>query len=443
MASSKVIGRILSLGFPLPGTQVDNYNFLSAPAFFDYDAIVVDPHALSSLIESMCAGETEATTYGDVPVRNAAATPTTGSLADILHQRRAEVVRLLENGGAIICFAHPAARHDGVIGADPFDDYYWLPDSLAAVCRAPVLVPGDGTQAHVVDYAHPLGAFLVGQLANVAYRAHFDVVTLPTARVFARSQGGAAIGVEPTAESGRLVLLPALRGVPAGDARYAMSDALQAGIRRALGATAAGREPAWLPLHPLPGLDERAAVLAEAEQASADAQTGLADASATYDELARYRALLWQEGSVGLNEVVLDALRYLGFDVYAQDPNAIEIHSGDAAALVEIEGSEYPIDLAPHYRLRQRIEQAIERRGIAPRGLIVVNGCRLSDPAGREREVSEALLLAAETMRYAIAPASGLYGAVASQLSGDHDAVTTYKQRLISEDGLLRTMSRA
>ena len=50
---AKVIGRILSLGFPLPGTHVDNYTFLSAPAFFDYDAIVVDP--LDELAEQIVA----------------------------------------------------------------------------------------------------------------------------------------------------------------------------------------------------------------------------------------------------------------------------------------------------------------------------------------------------------------------------------------------------
>ena len=65
----KVIGRILSLGFPLPGPQVDNYTFLSAPSFFDYDAIVVDPNALSLLIESVIDGSAEAATFADTPIR--------------------------------------------------------------------------------------------------------------------------------------------------------------------------------------------------------------------------------------------------------------------------------------------------------------------------------------------------------------------------------------
>jgi hypothetical protein len=437
MAAPKVIGRILSLGFPLPGPQVDNYNFLSAPSFFDYDAVVVDPHALSLLIDSVLAGTAEAATFAGVPVLNAPASPASASLGDVLLRRRDETARLLATGGAIICFAHPPATHAGIAGTDALDDYYWLPDEIAGACRPPALLAGEGTQAHVVDDQQALAAFVAGQLANIAYRAHFDERRLPGARVFARSQGGAAIGVELAAGGGRVVLLPALRDLPSGDARYAMSDALQAGIRRALGVMAAGREPAWLREHPLPGLDERAAALAAARDTLDSAQQQFDEAARAHDELARYRRLLWQEGAVGLNEVVVDALRLIGFDVYAQDPNALELRSGDTAVLVEIEASEHAVDLAPHYRLRQRIERAIEQRGSAPRGLLIVNGCRLAPPAERDGEVTDALRLAAETMRYAVAPTAGLFAAVAAQLDGRDDDVAAYRCRLINEDGVL------
>ena len=54
--------RILSLGFPMPGPQVDNHSFASAPVFFDYDAIVVNPLALSQFIEEVVSGSKEHTT---------------------------------------------------------------------------------------------------------------------------------------------------------------------------------------------------------------------------------------------------------------------------------------------------------------------------------------------------------------------------------------------
>jgi hypothetical protein len=231
--------------------------------------------------------------------------------------------------------------------------------------------------------------------------------------------------------------------VPEGDARYAMSDALQAGIRRALGVVAAGREPHWMHGYPLPGLDERAAALAAARDAKEQARAGLDAAERAYDALARYRCLLWQEGAVGLNEIVVEALRLIGFEVYATDPNAIELRTMETAVLVEIEGSEHPIDLAPHYRLRQRIEQAIERRGTAPRGLVIANGRRLTAPAERGDGISDPLRLAAETMRYAIAPTAGLFAAVSAQLSGDEAAVGAYRCRLLSTDGVVGDTAEA
>src|ERR1700674_3910823 len=117
VAPRKVMGRILSLGVPLPGPQVDNYTFLSAPSFFDYDAIVVDPHALSRLIEGVVDGSIASTTFADVPITNGPATPASASLAEALLRRADETRTLLERDGAVICFAHAATTHADVVGA--------------------------------------------------------------------------------------------------------------------------------------------------------------------------------------------------------------------------------------------------------------------------------------------------------------------------------------
>ena len=234
-----------------------------------------------------------------------------------------------------------------------------------------------------------------------------------------------------------MIYLPALKSMPAGDARYAASDALQAGIRRALNVTAEGRPPGWLGAHPLHGLAERAEAMEEARAALDYAQATLESAEAAHDELARFQRLLWQEGAVGLDDVVIQALRLIGFEVYATDRREMELRADGASVLFEIEASEHAIDLAPHHRLRQRIERAIERRGEAPRGVLFVNGQRLEAPAHRTAQVSDALRLAAETMRYCIAPTSALYEAVHAKLSGDEIAVAEFRRLLVATDGVL------
>jgi hypothetical protein len=429
---TKVIGRILSLGFPMPGIQVDNYTILSAPAFFDYDALVVDPRAARALIDEVAAGAAEARTFGNAVVRAKPMTPDEISLGSLMEQRREETRMLLDRDGVVVVFACAAAHHgQGAAGA-----YGWLPLPEGLALQPPLLVAGEGSQAHVVDWEHPLAGFVSGQLANVAYRAHFDVRRIEGARVFARSQGGAAIGVELPLPRGRLIFVPALKAAPAGDARYAASDALQAGIRHALGVLAQGRMPPWVAAMPLPGLAEREQGLQEARQAAERAREAVEAAEAAYEARARFQRLLWQEGAAGLDSVVFEALRLLGFEVYDREPAQLEARLGADRALIEIEAGEHPVDMAAHHRLRQRIERTIERRGQAPRGILFVNGQRLLPPAQR-RHVTDAVRVASETMRYCVAPTTGLYEAVVAKLNGDEESVAAYGQRLMAHDGLL------
>lgn len=425
----RVTGRILSLGFPLPGVRVDNYNFVSAPAFFDYDAIVVNPLALSELVEGVLAGSVEAATYTGAAVVADPRSAADVALADVLLRRRDETQRLLAHGGVVVCFAHPPVAHD-VPGAGRVGTYDWLGD-------APPLVAGEGSSAHIIDFQHPLAPFVLSQAANVAYRAHIDAPTSVRASVFAQSYGGAAIAAELPSAQGRVVMLPALRALPAGDGRYAMSEALQAGIRRLLGTTAEGREPYWLPSHAIPGLAERAHATADARAAAEAADASLRNAESHEDELAQYHRLLWQEGVVGLESVVIDALRLVDFQVYAQNADEVELRDGDASVLLEVGASIEAVDMAPHYRLRQRIEAAIQRRGMAPRGLIFVNGFRLQAPSERGQQAADSLRLAAEAMRYCVAPTTALFDAVVAQLRGDTDAVAAFRAALVATDGYI------
>ncbi len=55
--------RLLVIGFPLPNPQIDNYSFLSAPSFFDYDAVVVEPASISKVIEEVLTRTEEHRTF--------------------------------------------------------------------------------------------------------------------------------------------------------------------------------------------------------------------------------------------------------------------------------------------------------------------------------------------------------------------------------------------
>ena len=200
---------------------------------------------------------------------------------------------------------------------------------------------------------------------------------------------------------------------------------------------AAGPPPAWVSSYALPGLTEREAQRQEAERELAAADARRAEARAEAETLERYRRLLWQEGKHGLEPIVRDALRLLGFTVTDDLDRQAEAACGEQTLLLEVEGSSEVADMAPHYRLRRRLEEGLERTARPQRGLVVVNGYRLRPPEERPAQYTDALRVAAETMRYGLVTGSQLFHAVERALEKDDAAVAAFRERLLSTEGAL------
>lgn len=434
--------RILALGIPLPGPQIDNYTFASAPSFFDYDAMVVEPSALSHLIEQLVDSTAEHATHFDQPVANAATSPVAVGLADLLRRRQEETARFLARGGLVVCLAYPDVMHMRVVGFTGCDRYFWLPAPPGMQYREPHLLPAEGTEAFPTDLDHPFAPYIQAYRRNLAYRAHISEAVAGFSgfgKVFARSAGGAAVGVELLAGGGRVVFIPPLRRVRSGDERYAFSNLLQEGIRRTLGRAVEGPAPSWIEEYPLPGLSELQAERAEAERRLAEAQAELAQAESRLGDLEKYRRLLWQEGKYGLEEPVREAMALLGFSV-GQDPDVpADLRVEGQKAFLEVEGSESAVGMEPHYRLRRRLEEAIKDTGEAQRGVLVVNGHRRLSPAQRPPQYEDSLRVAAESMRYCLVSADQLFQAVRAAMAGDEETVRAFRNRLLTTDGVLHT----
>ena len=430
--------RVLVIGFPLPDPQIDNYNFLSAPSFFDYDALVVDTASVSRTIEEVVDQSQERLTYADRPVVNGPTSPLAVGLADALRRRQDETQRLLARGDLVVCFAYPDVPHPRVTGFPGCHRYYWLPAPAGLTYAPPHLMPGEGTEVLSAETDHPFAPYIDRFRANLLYRAYFSEGGLgPGARVFARCTGGAAVGVELAVGNGRVVFLPPIRSLGTGTDRYPIAERILDCTRHSLSMAAAGPPPAWASRYALPGLAEREARRQEAEGEIASAEARLDEARAEVESLERHRRLLWQEGKHGLEPVVRDALRLLGFKVTEDLDRPAEAIWGEETLLLEVEGSSEAVDMAPHYRLRRRLEEALERTARPQRRLIVVNGYRLRPPEERPAQYSDALRVAAETMRYGLVTGLQLFQAVEKALEKDEAAVEAFRERLLSAEGAL------
>ena len=435
--------RILSLGFPMPGPPVDNHTFAGAHAFFDYDALVVDPQALSHLIEEIAGGSDRHTTRAGDRIVNGPGGPGAVGLGDLLRDRRDEMARLFSRAGVVVCFAYPNVAHERVAGWPECDRYCWLPAPGPLRYAEPFLRRADGTQLHPEATTHPFTPFLTRFQSRLAYHAYFDDASLSHGQVLARSAGGAPIAIELPAGQGRIVFLPPPAHPLAGEERYEASSALQEAIRQMLRLASASAAPYWVHDYQLPGLADRLAAGAEASARLSEAQTALEASAEAIEELERYRRLLWQEGRYGLDDGVRAALALLGFHVYPQEldkPAQIALRDDrheTRVALLEVDASEEAAGMDGHYRLRQRLEEAIAQ-GKPALGVLIVNGYRRTPPAERPPQYDDALRAAAERLRYCLATTEQLYHAVRAALEGDDATVRAFRERLLATEGVLQ-----
>lgn len=404
--------RVLVIGFPLPNPRIDNYSFIQAPSFFDYDAVVVESAAVSRVIEDVLTRSEDHQTFAGDPVLNEPSGPFVTGLADHLQRRRDEAERLLAAGKLLIVFARPNTPHSHILGFPGYDRYSWLPAPAGVIYRPPQLNPADGRNVSLVDPTHPL-AEIIERFGNwFTYRATF-AESLPAfpeqGRVIMRSPGGAAVGVELRVGPGTIVLLPALEDVASGDPRFELATMLVNAVQRWYGGETEADAPPWAGEYTLPELATHEAALSDAESELRRAQERVNEARARVSGLANLRKLLWAEGEHNLAPAVRAALEQLGFSLelgqYAEN-----IAYADGRTLYyEVEGAREQVKEEPYIRLQRRLEKEMLSSGNLRKGLIVANGRRRTHPDRREEPFSRQLLIACENYRFALTQGPALF----------------------------------
>lgn len=432
--------RILVIGFPLPHVQIDNYTFIHAPSFFDYDAVVVEIASVSKVIEEVLTRSEDHRTFADEPVLNEPSGPFVTGLAEHLQRRRDETERLLAAGKMLVIFTRPNKPHSHILGLPGYDRYAWLPAPPGVFYRPPYLLPADGRGVSLVDRAHPI-AGLVDRFQNwFTYRAYFSE-RLPAfpehGQVLMRSPGGAAIGIELRVGPGRIVFIPALEDVPAGDYRFELATAMVEAVKRASTGETEADAPRWVHRYTLPGLDVLEAEVTAAEQALKEAEERLTKARAAAMDLAGLRRLLWAEGRYQLEPAVREALRLLGFAVDPDPDRPAVVYADARTFFFEVEGSRETVKEEVYIRLQRRIEKHMLERGDAPKGVVVVNGQRRSSPGRRTEPVSRALRIACENYRYALIHGPTLFEMVRAALAGGDEVKSRLREAIAAAAGEL------
>jgi hypothetical protein len=432
--------RILSLGHRLMHPNIDNHNIFNAPAILDYEAIVIDVAATAQAIHNAVSSQEAFQTHADVPVANGESIDGVTGIADTLRRRHDELTRALERGAAVIVFTDRPGQISGVAGYQGLDRYFFLPAPTGMAWDSITLRGGEGSTLAVTDPAHPTVDLMETYRRSLLYRAYFNDRApgfAGNARVIGRSEGGAPIAVEFSVLNGRVIFLPTPQESGVRWLIQSESDAIIVAFNELLQRSDEAA-PSWVVRTPLPGLEDLEREQGLRIAAASHAEDELAEARSNLRDHAVLRDVLWRTGDHGLSPSVIACAQQLGFTSKESPEGDPILLDGDDELHLVVAGSEEAVDMAPHYRLRTRLDTIIERSSKPARGLIVANGQRLTRPEERKRETTESLRVAAESVGYAVITARDLFAAASATLDGlDELTQAAIRTRLRTTDGVV------
>ena len=432
--------RILSLSHRLADPLIDNHHIFNAPVVADYEAIVVDVGGVAESIQNAVGASEAYLTHADLPVVNAEPVDGVDGIAETLRRRREEFTTALERGAVIVVFAHAPMGISGVAGFQGLDRYFFLPAPAGMAWDATTLRGGAGSTFAVADPDHPLVDLLESYRRDLLYRCSFSERAdgfAGNARVIARSEGGMPIAVEFSVLNGRVIFLPPPREAGSRWIVQKESKAIVEAFRELLGDTEE-RGPRWTMDVEVPGLADLERERELRKAALERATTELAAAEESVAELSRIREVLWRAGDLSLQPAVIRCAELLGFEATRSDSDAPLLVDGNHQLHYVVAGDLEAVDMAPHYRLRARLDRIIERGAEPPRGLIVANGQRQTRPEERQREIAPPLVVAAESVGYAVISSRSLFEAAVAALDGlSEETKAAIRTRLLNVDGVV------
>jgi hypothetical protein len=429
--------RIISIGCPIPSPNVDNHSIANAPSIFDYDACIIDTQAVSEQIEGIAASTLDV----KAPDGRAVGLGESGAfhfgLAELLQQRQLEFRQLLERGGVLIVFIYPNVRHPNVAAFPGLNRYSLIPGPDGDPFSWPNLRPADGKDVHPTIPQHAASGYFEDMAGRLRYRAIFDLSASTDSTIIGRSVGGAAVAAEFQRGPGRIIALPPTENLSATQ-RKAFSAALLEMLERLVLEPVQGDAPVWVRRYDTEAGSAARDELSTAQDQLKQAQRRVNEAESLVADTTRFQNMLWQSHNHAFLEVIQDAFRLLGYTVPVSN-EGMEIRDGSEISIVEVLSANTALSDRMYLTLQNRIEEQYLRRKSRPKGIIVGNGFRQTDPRIRREPFPKTLVNACETYGYAIIPVEVLFELVtfANEASDEPEVLEEIRRSIAETAGVL------
>jgi len=406
--------KILAVGKMINAEGIKNDNFESAASFSDYDVLIIDPR---NILPKLYRGPSRFNPDGKYHTDGRFDHGHGMGLISLFAKRISEIGRLLNiSQGLVICYlrkkeAELVVQTHG--GMTALDNYSWLPEcpiiyegmrtpssvSLSSLLR---FADTEGVELSSLNHRHPFvqwfRAFKGAIRFECVINIHKDLVR--KTHILARNKVNEIIACEIKVEGGRMIFLPPVDSPNPEMETGVLLDC----IKGILDIEYESTPPVWIEKYPLPNEKVNAEKIEELETRLKELSSEKARLEDEQYRIRKFKGLLYETGKRGLEPLVREAFRLIGFNVlnpeeYDEEYDLFIKESG-LIIVGEVEATDNSfIDLIKYRQLLDYVEH-VPAEDNECKGILIGNAFRGTDPAERGEQFSPHAIARCEKQGY-------------------------------------------
>lgn len=409
--------KVLSVGRHLEHDLIEQASFEGAKVFTDYDVLIVDPDAVRDLWADVTPRD-DGTLFTDLVMYKGIGR----RVQAMIERRTEECIALLRSGGLIVLYLRPLGHVLNIrktLSGEPYQDFHYSIYTWLARLGQTIeseIQQGSGSIMTLSNAKHPFSQLFQAYSNTPSFGFLAYLREKPSFQVIAVNKVGQPVAFEASFEGGRVMFLPAF---DSQDTRKE-SGILVNCIRSTLSVPGTSEPPVWLANYTVPGQGRNADEIAQLDEQIRKLQGKKELLEQQENGLAQFQWLLYEQGKFQLEPVVRRGFRALGFQVpepdeYEEDWDVF-LRSPEREGVAEVVGrDDNAIDID---KFRQLLHYQTDWLGkdLDYKGILVVNGYRLTDPRERGVQITGSAKRNCEKQGFCVLSTTELFKAVRAVL---------------------------
>lgn len=365
--------KILSIDFQIKGKGIENYSFYEAPAFSDYDAVIIDPQEISDLWVDEIRPENDGRLWTSTKYDQGFGNHITFFMNSRKHELRhlltitkGIVVCILRSCGPILNISEYPSESSRRERAWSINRYSWLSNIINS---SPI--SRQGTTIKTINKHHMFNQYLNAFKDFLFFEA--VLLLYPRGLPIATNRVGELIAVEYSVKGGKVIFIPPLKNYDPEKVGGVLIDCLKGMLKWNIPSW----KPDWVSDYSLPGEDEIITKIKKCDDEISKIEEEKEKLKSEYNKFEMLKGLLYEQGKYGLEPAVREAFRILGFKILEPDEYDEEYNlfskEEDLTVIGEIEGSENQINLAKYRQLLDYVDREETLNANKVKGILIGN----------------------------------------------------------------------